>query len=58
MPTINLSQDNLVRLIAAYRRAVIDHEPSFKFEGVEFLTAYAYYFIKHWAPLLKVNFDD
>lgn len=51
-----VSKQSLIGLIAAYKQAVANKDASFKYDGVEFLTAYAYYFLLHWCKVLNVEF--
>lgn len=55
--TIEMSREMIVKIKNGYFQAKKLHSESFMVAGKEFNTAYAGYFLEHYAPKFDVRFD-
>lgn len=53
--TIEINKQFIVNLKKAYDEAVRDKVVQFTYEGHEFVTSYAKYFLQHYAPKFNVK---
>lgn len=58
MADMRLDAAKIRRLIYLYHKAKEGKLKSFRFEGTEFVTDYAYYFLKVFAPKFGVPFNE